>query len=189
VWVKTLVAGVVIVVLAGCAEGGGARPASDGTSGVLRSCGDLPASTGPAASLVTLRLDPPEPATVGSMIAVTASIDVQRGGPRIITRPQGSRIVVAQGTSVVGGASVPRGTHDVPVVLTAGATRPVQALPPQVVLSRCPGPEADAKAPLPAGTYSLVAVLAYGQDPLQNAAGGGSRTFQLVSEPVELVIH
>jgi hypothetical protein len=91
---------------------------------------------------------------------------------------------------VVGGASVPRGSHDIPVVLTAGATRPAQALPQQVVLSRCPTAGAAAEAPLPAGTYSLVAVLAYGQDPLQNAAGGGgSRTFQLVSEPVELVIH
>lgn len=188
-WIKTLVAvAVVLVAIAGCAEAPGPVTTTSDSS-PLPSCGRVPTSTGPAARLVTLRLESSVATNAGASVPVTARIDVHHDGPRIITRPTTSRILVTQGDSIVGGSSGSREDQDIPVVLTAGASRPAQALPTHVTLSRClPGSTATGAA-LPPGTYGLVAVLSYGQDPLQNAAGGGSRSFQLVSKPTTIVIR
>jgi hypothetical protein len=192
VWLRIVVAaGVVMAALAGCAQGrsGSTAGTSDGGTGPLVSCGQVPTSTGPAAALVTVRVESPGTADAGAAIPVTATIDVHQAGPRIITRPTTSKVLVTQGQSVVGGMSSPEESHDIPVILTAGASRPAQAVPSHVTLTRCPPAGSATGAPLPPGTYGLVAVVSYGQDPLQGAVGGGSRAFQLVSDAAVIQVR
>jgi hypothetical protein len=185
-----VVAAVVMTIFAACAQGGPSSPTGPPSRhpAAPASCGEVPTSTGPAADLVRVRLEAPGTAAAGATIPVAGTIDVLRGGPRIITRPASSKVLVTQGGSVVG-VSRSQDTHDIPVVLTAGGSRPAQALPAQVSLTRCTSGGAETGEALVAGTYGLVAVVSYGQDPLQGAAGGAGRTFQLVSEATAVVVR
>jgi hypothetical protein len=146
-------------------------------------------STGPASDLVTVRLSAPTSARAGETITVRPTLDVQRAGPRIISQPATSRILVTKDGAVVGSTPQGQAGQGIPVILSTGAARPAQAVPTQVTLTGCSAGSGGPGDPLPPGRYGLVAVLSYGQDPLQGAADGSGRAFQLVSEPSVLTVR
>jgi hypothetical protein len=120
---------------------------------------------------------------------VQVTVDVLADGQRIITVPASSRLLLTRGTSVVGTSDPGVGPAGVPLPLSAGATRPAQAVPGTIKLVGCDNADGTAGRPLSPGSYGVVAVLAYGQDPLQGAAGGNAKVFTLVSPPSAVVVR
>jgi hypothetical protein len=184
---------VVVVVVAGCAADSGRQAGPQPsepvtTTGTPASCGQVPSSTGPAAHLVTVRVIAPDEAASGATIAVQSTADVRADGPRIITVPAASRLLVTREGTVVGMSDPAPGPAAIPLILTAGVSRPLQAVPDSVALVGCRHPDGSPGAPLPPGAYAVVPVLAYGQDPLQNAADGSAKSFTLVGQPAFLTV-
>ena len=183
----TITAGtaVALTAVAGCASASSRGSSPDPTAPEPRaaSCGRVPGSTGPAARLADLRVTAPASAAAGATIAVQVVVDVHADGPRIITVPAASRLLITRGATVVGASEPGSGPAEVPLPLTAGTTRPAQAAPAALTLVGCAGADGSTQKPLPPGTYGVVAVVAYGQDPLQGAASGGAKQFALVSAP------
>jgi hypothetical protein len=166
----------------------------------LPSCGDVPSSSGPAANLAKLSLKAPETAASGATVPVTVTVQVLSDGIRIITTAAASDVLIVQDGRVVGRSAALRPHLAVPMQLRRGADRPAQVVPDTVRLAGCPAGSGadDAKRPaLPTGRYSLVAVLGYGTDSLNNAVDGptasssgmaGQRGFTLVSDPVPVTV-
>ena len=75
------------------------------------------------------------------------------------------------------------GPAGIPLTVDGRCQPPLQAVPDTVALVGCRHPDGSPGAPLPPGTYAVVPVLAYGQDPLQNAADGSAQPFTLVGPP------
>jgi hypothetical protein len=191
--------GMLLGVLAGCGQeasptsepthGPTSGPTSGSPSGPVGSdspagCRQLPVSTGPASGVAELRVAVPATATSGSEVPAQVSLHVRNDGGRIVAAAARSELLVVRGHDVVAVAAS-RSTLEVPLQLRAGAVRRAQVVPATVRLVGCaPG----GARPLPPGRYGVVAVLAYGQDPLNAAAGGGGRQSQLVSAPASLTV-
>lgn len=139
------------------------------------------ASTGPAATLVTVELVSPPTASSGASIALVARLVVRSDGPRIILQPTTSAVVVLDGTTVVARAVGPAGAA-VPLQLRAGERRPAQTVPERLDLVGCDG------SPLPAGRYAVRALVGYGGDPLNAGSSGQPGAFVLISEPQTLAV-
>ncbi|CAN5669368.1 hypothetical protein BH10ACT8_BH10ACT8_06710 [soil metagenome] len=214
-WINRMVVALLAATLvAGCSAGSGSAkqthpgqsgssagsPVGTGGSSVtrtpLRGCGPLPTSSGPAAAVATVRLTAPGTAAAASTIQVQASLDVAHDATRIITGPSSSDVLIVQDGQVVGRSNERRPALAVPLQLQSGRGRLLQAVPTSVVLSGCPsgtGPGDAQRSPLPAGDYSLVAVLGYSVDSLNGAADGGNAapgaaSYALVSEPVAVTV-
>jgi hypothetical protein len=139
------------------------------------------ASSGPAWDLVTVEVTPPVPAAEGASITVVTQLAVRSDGPRIVLRPDTSRLQVLRDDTVVAVALGESGSA-VPLQLRAGQRRPAQTVPGRIALVGCDD------TPLPPGSYGLQAVVGYGNDPMNGAEGGQAGGFTLVSVPVPLVI-
>jgi hypothetical protein len=175
--------------VAGCgASAGPARSMTPQPSGPTNaSCESLPKSSGPAATLAELRITASGSARSGETVPVLGSVHVTAASTRVITRPSTSRLLIVRDGRVVGETRNSQPHPDVPLLMTAGAVRPAQALPAAVVMSACAA-RAGRSALLPPGQYSLVAVLGYGQDRLNPGAGDAGGSFQLVSAPRPIAV-
>jgi hypothetical protein len=132
--------------------------------------------------VATVHVSLPSSAASGSTVTVTTTLVVGSDAARVILQPSTSGLAVLRGTTVVaweGG----RGTTEVPMPLVGGTTRSAQVVPGTLRLAGCDG------AALPPGRYTVQAVVGYGGDPLNGAAGGTAGTFQLVSAPVPLTVN
>jgi hypothetical protein len=151
-------------------------------------CRQLPVSSGPASSVAELRVAVPGTVPSGGEVQAQVSLHVRHDGGRIVAVAAHSQLLVVRGRDVVAVSapvSASGSTLQVPLQLRAGAVRRAQVVPDTVRLVGCaPG----ASQPLPPGRYGVVAVLAYGQDPLNAAAAGGAHQFQLVSAPASLTV-
>lgn len=182
-----------LATLGACASGSGV-PASSTSGGSVSTsparsgCGSVPASSGPAAAVATLRVSAPFTATPGAELAVRTTLQVRSDGPRIIVGPALSDLLVVRDGVVVGRSGGVRPQVLVPLALRGGTTRQVQVVPASVRMSGC----GEGAAPLAAGRYELVAVLGYRQDALNSGADGarspGGTQFQLVSDPVVVTV-
>ncbi len=198
VLVAASVAASVAAALAGCggsvssdAAGSSASPSPLGDEPVrsptpdpsrARPCPAAPGdSTGPAATVASVRLTVPRTAAPGAAVPARTSVVVHGDAPRVVLLPSSSGLAVLRGTTLVGWAGG-RGTSPVPLPLTAGSTRPVQVVPETLTLVACDG------SALPAGEYGVRAVVGYGGDPLDAATGGAPRVFRLVSAPVPITL-
>jgi hypothetical protein len=153
-------------------------------------CGQVPASTGPAADLVTLQLTAPSVGRAGTDISVRSVIDVHADGQRIITGPGMAEVVIAQQGKVVGRSSEARPDLAIPLVLKAGSVRPAQALPSMVQLSGCPDGASGTRSPLPPGQYELIGIMGYRLDPFNSGFDGmrAGGQFEIVSQPVLVTV-
>jgi len=130
---------------------------------------------------VTVALTAPATARSGASISVQSRLLVRSDGPRVVTQPATSALVVLQGTTVVARTTGVEGPA-VPLQLRAGEQRPAQTVPDVLTLVGCD------LVPLPAGSYAIQAVVGYGDDPLNAGPGGGPGRFTLVSPPQALTI-
>jgi hypothetical protein len=146
-------------------------------------CRQLPVSSGPASSVAELRVAVPGTVQSGGEVQAQVSLHVRHDGGRIVAVAARSQLLVVRGRDVVA-VSAPGSTLQVPLQLRAGAVRRAQVVPDTVRLVGC----APASQPLPPGRYGVVAVLGYGQDPLNAAAAGGAHQFRLVSAPASLTV-
>jgi hypothetical protein len=155
-------------------------PSAPAPSASASACREPGASTGPAAGVAAVRLALPASGAGGSTLGVSTSVVVRSDAPRIVLQPAVSGLVVLRGGTVV--ASAAGHGVAVPLPLRAGATMPAQVVPEALPLIGCDG------APLPAGRYTVRAVVGYGGDPLNAGAGDGAGRFQLVSPAVPLTV-
>ena len=150
----------------------------------------VPSSTGPLAQLAELAISAPGAASTGEWVRVRVTVQLRSGGPRMITTPETSSLLVVSGARVVARRDGAARSGAIPLTLRGGAVAPAQAVPDEVRLT-----SADDGAPLPPGSYSLVAVLGYQRDSFNARADGdlvaptGARGFVLVSAPVPLEVH
>ncbi|HEY2043933.1 MAG TPA: hypothetical protein VGH11_14740 [Jatrophihabitans sp.] len=163
-------------------------------------CGQLPVSSGPASSIAQVHLTGPATAAPGATISVQATLKVTTGGPRIVTGPSLSSLLITQGNRVVGKSGGARPDYLMPLPLPSGSVKPLQVVPTSITLTACASAAAGSgAAALPAGSYALVAVLGYHVDALNNAADGGpgpatgsnpatGGTFYLVSDPLPITV-
>jgi hypothetical protein len=161
------------------------------TSPTSRSCGSIPASTGPASQLAELRVAVDTSAAPDATVSVRSTLHVRSDGQRIITGPS-SKLLITQHGVVVGKSDAAQHDLAVPLALRAGATRPVQVLPASIRMSGCPAQVGGHdRPPLSPGEYAIVAVLGYRLDPLNSAVDGGQAhgLFYLVSEPAAITIR
>jgi hypothetical protein len=148
-------------------------------------CPSVPASTGPLTHLARLTISAPSTAHRGDNVPVTVRVEIWTDGPRVITTPATSAVLVVHGDRVVCRSAAPPSATNIPLIVRAGSHRPGQALPTAVRLTT--GNSGD----LPPGTYTLVGVLGYRLDPLNAAVDGGplpQRSFALVSEPAPITV-
>jgi hypothetical protein len=185
-------AGLLLGMLAGCGQEDSAtnEPTHGQTSHPTSSdspagCRRPPVSTGPASNVAELRATVPATAASGDEVQAQVSLHVRKDGGRIVALAARSQLLVVRGRHVVA-ESAPGSTLEVPLQLRAGAVRRTQVVPDTVRLVGCAPGQSQ---PLPPGTYGVVAVLAYGQDPLNAAAGGGAGRFQLVSPTASLTVQ
>lgn len=183
-----------VAVMAGCSATtpiGGAVTAADDTptrapsstspTSTGTGCPPTALSSGPITSQVVVVTTSSTSAAGGSTLPVKTEIVALSDGPRVIARPQWSALEVLAPGAVVA-RSVGSAGPDVPTPITRGKTIPAQTVPTQITLTGCDG------QPLPAGAYRLRALVGYGSDALNNAAGGSSGAFVMASEPVDLTI-
>ncbi len=156
-----------------------AQPSTTTSSG--RGCPPTSLSSGPITSQVVVVTTSSTTVAGGSVLPVKTEIVVLSDGPRVVARPQWSALEVLAPGAVVA-RSVGSAGPDVPTPLTRGKTIPAQTVPTQITLTGCDG------QPLPAGAYRLRALVGYGSDALNNAAGGSAGAFVMASEPVDLTI-
>ena len=152
-----------------------------GTTTGTTSCPPTALSSGPATSQVAVVTTAAPSAPGGSDLAVRTEIVVISDGPRVIARPTWSALEVLGRGAVVARATGSDGP-DVPTPLTRGTTIPAQTVPTKIRLTGCDGQA------LPPGAYRLRALVGYGSDALNNAAGGSAGAFVMASEPVDLTI-
>jgi hypothetical protein len=138
-------------------------------------------SAGPITSQVVVVTTSPTSAAAGSVLMVKTEIVVLSDGPRVVARPQWSALEVL-GRGAVVARAVGAAGPDVPTPITRGTTIPAQTVPTQIKLTGCDGD------PLAPGTYRLRALVGYGSDALNNAAGGTGGAFVMASEPVDLAV-
>ena len=117
--------------------------------------------------MAAVRLALPASGAAGSTLGASTSVVVRSDAPRIVLQPAASGLVVLRGGTVV--ASAAGHGVAVPLPLRAGATMPAQVVPEALPLIGCDG------TPLPAGRYTVRAVVGYGGDPLNAGAGDGVR--------------
>jgi hypothetical protein len=152
--------------------------------------GTVPSSTGPLARLAELAISAPQIAAAGELVLVGVTIRVRSTGPRMITTPGSSALLVVSGDRVVAGRGGPARAGAIPLNLRAGVVAPAQAVPVAVRLTAD-----NESAPLAPGQYSLVAVLGYQTDSLNTGTDGGfapptvARGFVLVSAPARLEVQ
>jgi hypothetical protein len=157
-------------------------------SETLATCTQVPASSGPLVHAASLAVTAPAAAAPGQTVTVSATVTSTATVPRVVTTPATSAVLLVQGKRVVGRALGAPAAAPVPLVLAAGADRPAQAVPRSVRLVGC------GSAALPAGRYTLVAVLGYQLDPVNAAPDAaaapspGGRRFALVSAPAPITI-
>lgn len=144
-------------------------------------CPPTSLSSGPITSQVVVVTTSATSAPGGSVLPVKTEIVVLSDGPRVVARPQWSALEVLAPGAVVARA-VGSGGPDVPTPINRGTTLPAQTVPAQITLKGCDG------TPLPPGSYRLRALVGYGNDALNNAAGGTSGAFVMASEPVDFVV-
>lgn len=157
-------------------------PVTPTSSGAADDCPAPPgASTGPAAPLVEVHVELDHGARPGGAVSVSTRLRVSADGPRIVVQPQRSGLVVLRDGRVVARATSPESAQ-IPFALRAGTDRPAQAVPDRLTLVGCDG------APLVTGSYTVRAVVGYGDDPLNAGAAGAGGSFALVSEPAALTI-
>lgn len=192
-------ASMLLGVLAGCGQedrstdepthGPASKPAGKPTNSDLpEGCRQLPVSSGPASSVAELRVAVPGTVPSGGEVQAQVSLHVRHDGGRIVAVAARSQLLVVRGREVVAvsaSVSASGSTLQVPLQLRAGAVRRAQVVPDTVRLVGC---APDASQPLPPGRYGVVAVLGYGQDPLNAAASGGAHQFRLVSAPASLTV-
>lgn len=157
-----------------------AAPVPSAAPSAASACREPGASTGPAAGVAAVRLALPASGAAGSTLGASTSVVVRSDAPRIVLQPAVSGLVVLRGGTVV--ASAAGHGVAVPLPLRAGATMPAQVVPEALPLIGCDG------TPLPAGRYTVRAVVGYGGDPLNAGAGDGAGRFQLVSPAVPLTV-
>ena len=175
-------------------------PVPASTSAPAAECGSVPGSIGPLTHVARLTLSVPATAMAGDTVAASATVTSNALPPRVIAMPAASALLVVHEGVVVGvtrGTSTPA-TPEMPLLLSGTGSHPAQALPRQVRLEAC-GSGAAATA-LPAGQYSVVAVLGYRVDGFNAAPAGGAPdtgagvplntgpTFALVSAPAPLTV-
>jgi hypothetical protein len=161
------------------------------TAPAPRSCGAIPVSSGPASSLAELRVSASSTAAAGGTVTVQSALHVTSDGQRIITGPSMSNLLITRDGFVVGKSDAAQSDIAVPLVLRAGATRPVQVVPASIEMSGCAADVGGNRPPLPAGEYGIVAVLGYRLDPLNSAVDGGpgGGQFHLVSKPAMITVR
>lgn len=162
-------------------------------------CGPLPTSTGPLATLARLELDAPATAAAGREVPVSVTVRSTSDTPRVVTTPATSALLVVRGDQVVGRTVGTAAAAQVPLQLPARAARPAQAIPQTVRLARCSGGAGTTE--LAPGQYAIVAVLGYQLDSLNTVPEGavapprsstpptGARAFRLVSAPAPITVH
>lgn len=122
-----------------------------------------------------------------------ATISFSAPATRTVSVPGRSELVLLAGDRVVARESGASAAGEIPLIATAGAARPAQAVPSSIEITACG--EHDRGAPLPPGSYRLAAVLGYRLDPLDSAVDAPSRPsptgqiFTLVSEPVPIRVQ
>ena len=171
-----------------------AAPSPNATAhGIAAECGRVPTSSGPLARLAHLTIKAPATVPAGRLAPVTVTVTSTSTGPRVITTPGASALLLVRGGRVVGRTPGPASAPQVPLPLRAGATLPAQAIPGSVRLTSC-GPEAKTSV-LATGDYTVVAVLSYELDSLYAAPEAdtgdlptGQRSFVLVSRPAPIVV-
>jgi hypothetical protein len=136
---------------------------------------------GPISSQVVVVTTAATTAAGGAALPVKTEIVVLSDGPRVIARPQWSALEILGRGAVVARAVGSAGT-DVPTPINRGTTIPAQTVPTSITLTGCDG------TPLAPGAYRLRALVGYGSDTLNNAAGGSSGAFVMPSEPVDLTV-
>ena len=151
----------------------------------------VPSSSGPLAPLAELSITAPDAAQAGRVVPVVATVRARSTGPRKITTPRTSALLVVSGDRVVARQDGPEDVGAIPLILHAGRMSPAQAVPSAVRLV-----SSGTGEPLVPGRYALVAVLGYQNDSFNSAADlglrrppTGGRPFVLVSRPVPLEVR
>lgn len=154
-----------------------------------------PRSSGPLADLARLEVSAPAAARPGSEITVRATLAFSRPAARMISVPSRSALLVLDGERIVAAATHAGPARGIPLTAAVGRELPAQAVPPVIALVTRSGHGGAAGTPLAAGSYSLVAVLAYRRDSLNSAVDGPARRpptptgFELVSDPVPIRVE
>ncbi|UQX89524.1 hypothetical protein M6D93_05825 [Jatrophihabitans telluris] len=159
-------------------------------------------STGPAAAVAHLTVRVPTSVPAGGTVQIESRLHIASDGPRILTGPALARILVMRYGTVVATSTGASAHYLMPLTLSGPSERAIPVLPTSVRLHGC-APDGGA-SPLPAGQYSVVAVLGYRLDglnlapnaPADSGAMSPSRSaptpdqqrFQLVSDPVTFTI-
>jgi hypothetical protein len=145
-------------------------------------------TTGPLATIADLLVQAPANAPAGASVRASVTVRVRSAGPRMITTPATSALLVLSGDRVMARADGATDAPAIPLIMRPGRVAPAQAVPDSVRLIA-----ADTGTPLPPGEYALVAVLGYHNDPLNSAADvdrprlpTAARPFVLVSEPLPM---
>jgi hypothetical protein len=193
-WRTIVASAAVAIVLAGCASNGQGSNGTEGSGGPVATssstpCGPIPASSGPASAVAALRVSAPVSAATGTDVPVQVSVVVRAEGGRILTDASRSELLVTKDGAVVGRTASTGSALLVPVQLSAGAVRPAQVVPASVHLRGCSSGDSGPGSALPPGQYGIVAVLGYGQDPLNAAPEGSAGAFALVSDPSPVTVR
>ena len=154
------VTGVVCVVVgAGCA--------GPGSGSSLRTCGEVPASTGVLRDVLDVHLAGPGEVASGSEFRGTVTVSLRSGvTPRQVSLSSGAplQVVIARGTDVVG--QYEGAVAGVGVIGAVSAGQPYRFRQPAIVLVRgCPRRPVDGAKPddsrklLPPGRYSVYAYI------------------------------
>lgn len=162
--------------------------AASSTTGRSADRPSVPTSTGPLTGLARLTISAPTTGRPGDKVPVSARLEIFADGPRIITTPATSAVLLVRGRRVVGRSDPATSAADIPLVVRAGSRRVAQAVPGTV---RLIGRTAHA-GDLPAGDYALIGVLGYRLDPLNAAVDGGPlrpHGFSLVSDPALIYLR
>jgi hypothetical protein len=117
----------------------------------------------------------------GGILPVSATLVVRKDGQRIVLDAGRSGLYLLRGETVVAVARA-AGVPAVPLPLTQGKRWPAQTLPTAIRLRDCAG------AALAPGTYRLVAVVGYGNDPLNAGGTGAAGSFALVGAPTNVTV-
>lgn len=143
----------------------------------LRSCGDVPVSTEPPQSRVTGTLTGPSTAKAGTTVQVQIALHSNLGRAEHFQTGTTIDVLAVRDGSVVGRAFLAHAGSQVEVTVPAQGDVPLLQ-PTAFTLSGCPEPPDGTnptRAPLPRGTYQVVAEIADGNG-------------VLVTEPLQVLV-
>jgi hypothetical protein len=153
-------------------------------------CAVVPSSSGPLTPLAELVVESSGAAPSATVLRARVTVRVGTTGPRMITTPATSALLVVSGDRIVARRNGAAGSRSIPLILRAGAVVPAQAVPGDVLLAA-----ADGADPLTPGRYVLVAVLGYQADSFNSRTEAavrpptGARNFVLVSDPEPIEVR